>query len=317
MTIDCNKHILITGGAGFIGSHTADYLLKQGLKVTVLDNLSSGRLVNLNLAHPQLTFIEGDINDATLIKKLMLTVDAVIHLAAIASVPLSLTEPLTSNYVNAQGFLHILHAIYQAQKPIRLIYASSAAIYGEMNGQPCSDESTFLQLPMSPYGLEKYQNEQYANLYYRLYGIKSLGLRYFNVYGARQLPDSPYAGVISRFLAAYYRDQVLTIFGDGSQARDFVYIDDIVRANILSLQSDCHDVINIATGEPQNLKQLIHCIEQTGTKSAHIHYREKRLGDINLSVARVEKAQKVLQFKAQISLSEGIKRLGEIVYDKK
>ena len=193
------QHILVTGGAGFIGSHTVDLLLRQGKHVIVLDNLSSGKLENLNLQHPDLEFVEGDILEYPLIEDLLRGCDALLHLAAISSVQLSIDNPLYSFQVNTLGFLHVLQAIYKTKRPIRLVYASSAAVYGEVKELPCRDDTLLSGTLLSPYALQKRQDEEYAELYARLHAIQSLALRYFNVYGPRQDPHSPYSGVISRF----------------------------------------------------------------------------------------------------------------------
>lgn len=304
-----SQRILITGGAGFIGSHTVDLLLQQGKQVVVLDNLFSGKLANLNLKHPDLEFIEGDILEYPLVKELVANCDAVIHLAAISSVPQSIEEPIYSFQVNTQGFLHILQAVYDSKRPIRLIYASSAAVYGEIVQPPCDDEKPLQSKPLSPYALQKIQAEEYADLYKRLHGIKSLALRYFNVYGERQYPKSPYSGVISRFLEAYKNDEEITIYGDGEQSRDFIHVNDIAKANQLAIESDYTGILNIATGKPQTLLRLIEDIKLAGKKPVKLHFEPARPSDIRASYATIQKAEKYLNFNYSIDLSEGIKRL--------
>ncbi len=305
------NQILVTGGAGFIGSHTVELLLRQGKQVVVLDNLSSGKLLNLPLQHPDLEFIEGDILELPLIEDLIQNCDAVLHLAAIASVQQTLDEPIYSMQVNTQGFLHLLEAIRKAKRPIRLVYASSAAVYGDASVLPCSDETPLANLPLSPYAMQKLHDEHYAYLYAELFGVKSLGLRYFNVYGERQDPNSPYSGVISRFLDAYQQDAPLTLFGDGEQSRDFIAVTDVARANVLALQSDYSAVLNIATGEAQSLLQLIAAIEKAGKKPAKLHFEPPRSGDIKASFATTTKAARHLDFTYTMSLAEGIAQLTE------
>jgi UDP-glucose 4-epimerase len=303
------QRILVTGGAGFIGSHTVDLLLCADKQVVVLDNLSSGRMAYLPLNHPNLELIEGDVLDYHLLSELIQDSEAVLHLAAIASVPASIEQPIYTLQVNTQGVLHVLEAIRQAKQPIRLVFASSAAVYGDASALPCSDEMPIHAKPLSPYALQKAQAEQYAALYAHLYGIPSLALRYFNVYGLRQDPASPYSGVISRFLSAYQSDQPLTIFGDGKQSRDFIAVSDIARANCLALESETAGALNIASGEPQSLLQLAAALELAGKRPAKLEFAPARTGDIRASYASVNLAKQQLGFTASISLQEGIKEL--------
>lgn len=301
--------ILVTGGAGFIGSHTVDLLLAQEREVVVLDNLSSGKLENLNLKHPNLELIEGDVLEYPLIADLIKNCDAVLHLAAIASVPKSIIQPIYTTQVNVQGLLHVLQAITEVKPSVRLVYASSSAIYGQPSQLPCREDRAFDYQPLSPYALQKQQDEQWANLYAPLHQISSLGLRYFNVYGERQDPSSPYSGVISLFIDAYQKDQEATVFGDGTQTRDFIYVGDVARANWLALQSSVTGMLNIATGRPQTILELIQCIEATGNHPLKKRFAAPRSGDIYASYANVEKAKQVLDFQSQIPLDEGIQRL--------
>lgn len=306
MTIE---RILITGGAGFIGSHTAEHLLQQGYQVVVLDNLSSGKLTNLPMRHPDLDFIEGDILDFYLLEELVGTVDAVLHLAAIASVPFSFENPIYSFQVNTQGSLHVFEAVRKTGRPIRVVYASSAAVYGQTTALPCRDDQSVSEHFLSPYALHKWQSEQYADLYARLHGVKSLGLRYFNVYGLRQDPASPYSGVISRYLAACEQGAPLMVFGDGEQSRDFIHIDDIVKANLLALTHPYAGVLNIATGQPQTLLQLIDYIKKARGSLPDVRMEPARPGDIRASWAATAQAEEQLKFKATISLEDGIARI--------
>jgi nucleoside-diphosphate-sugar epimerase len=303
------QRILVTGGAGFIGSHTVDLLLQQGYVVRVLDNLSSGKLTYLNLSHPNLEFIEGDILEYPLLKDLMEDCHAVLHLAAIASVPLSVANPIYTLQVNTQGVLHVLEAVLKTTRNIRLVYASSAAVYGNATQLPCRDDQPLSAVTCSPYALQKRQAEEYADLYARLHGIKSLGLRYFNVYGLRQDPQSPYSGVISRFLSAYQQEASLTVFGDGQQSRDFISVKDVARANVLALQNDYHGALNIATGKSETLLHLIDYIQAAGARPAQVCCEPARVGDIQVSYGSIQLAQTHLQFHYSQSLREGIKQL--------
>lgn len=305
------ERILVTGGAGFIGSHTVDLLLKQDKQVLVLDNLSSGQLTNLNLQHPNLEFIEGDILEFPFVCDLVKQVDAVLHLAAIASVPLSVEEPIYTFQVNAQGFLHVLEAIRQSGSQKRLVYASSAAVYGHAKQLPCNDLAPITSTFLSPYALQKYNNEQYAALFSHLHGIKSLGLRYFNVYGDRQDPTSPYSGVISRFMKAYQDKSGITVFGDGTQSRDFIHVSDLARANTLALSSDYCGVLNIATGVPETLLQMIGYLKGAFHYEVPVTFAPERSGDIKHSCADVLQAKKQLHFSATVSLCQGVELLAK------
>jgi UDP-glucose 4-epimerase len=303
------ERILVTGGAGFIGSHTVDLLLKEDKQVVVLDNLSSGKILNLDLQHPNLEFIEGDILEYPLVADLLVGCDAVMHLAAIASVPLSIENPIYTFQVNTQGFLHVLEAVRKAKRAIRIVYASSAAVYGEANDLPCRDDMPLSNRALSPYALQKVNNEQYAALYTTLYDIPSLALRYFNVYGPRQDPASPYSGVISRFLEKYLNGEELIVFGDGQQSRDFIYVKEVALANWQAIQSNHQGALNIATGQAQTLLNLITCIEAAGHKPTHYKLEAARVGDIKSSFATVKLAEQHLGFKYTVSLADGVKDL--------
>jgi UDP-glucose 4-epimerase len=302
------KKILVTGGAGFIGSHTVDLLLQSGFKVIVLDDLSTGKITNLDLFNTNLEFIPGDVLDSSKLLTQVKRADAVLHLAALPSVARSIEEPLLSLQINTQGFLQVLEAIRHAQKPVRLVYASSAAIYGNATELPCRDESHMPANPvLSPYAMDKANNERYATLYANLYGVPSLGLRYFNVYGPRQDAKSSYAGVIAKFIENYKKREELTILGDGAQSRDFIYVGDVAQANLLALQSEVTGAMNVATGVPETLLQLVKYIEQAGGTPAQLDFAAERAGDIRESYASVQKAERELAFRYKIDLASGIK----------
>lgn len=304
------KTILITGGAGFIGSHTADALLQSGKRVIIYDNLATGKLTNLDLFNPNLEFVPGDVLDYSKLAAQVKRADAVLHLAALPSVQKSIENPIHSLQINTQGFLHVLEAIRESQKAIRLVYASSAAIYGNDAELPCRDDMSALEnAALSPYALDKANNERYADLFSRLYGIKSLALRYFNVYGPRQDPSSPYAGVITKFIECYQKQEEIVIWGDGKQSRDFIYVADIARANVLALENDCSEVFNIATGVPETLLNLLQYIEAANGQPAKKHFADARAGDIRESYACTKKAEQQLAFRYAINLKDGIQML--------
>lgn len=303
------ERVLVTGGAGFIGSHTVDALLASGRQVVVLDNLSSGQLTNLPLTHPALTFIEGDVLEYPLVLDLLRDVDAVLHLAAIASVPQSIEFPAYTLQVNTLGLVHVLQAVHELGRPMRVVYASSASVYGDEPHLPCDDGRSFAAPPLSPYALQKLNCEQYADLYTRLHQQACFGLRYFNVYGTRQDPNSPYSGVISRFLEAYQANKPLTVLGDGLQSRDFIHVSEVARANIQALDAGVSGAVNIATGRPETLLQLIEYIEAAGGRPAEVVHAAPRVGDIRASYATTHLAERLLGFVAGVSLKNGIAEL--------
>lgn len=303
------NRILITGGAGFIGSHTTDLFLEKGWRVVVFDNFLTGKLSYLNAFHPNLRVVQADITDYQALSKEVKATDVVLHLAAIASVPKSIEDPILSLKTNTQGFLHVLQAIREQARPIRLVYVSSAAVYGVAEHLPCRDDEPLLAKALSPYALDKANDERYADLYERLFGIKSLGLRYFNVYGPRQDPKSPYSGVISKFIDSYCHDLPAKIYGDGLQSRDFIHVSDVARANYLAVESAYHGVLNIATGVPETLLQLISYIEEAGGKTLKIEFAPAQPGDVRQSLGSTEWAEQKIAFRSSVPLTQGIRTL--------
>lgn len=305
------KQVLITGGAGFIGSHTADTLLAQGFAVRVLDNLSNGKHANLNavaLADGRLSFIEGDVRDAAVVDAAASGVDAVLHLAAQVSVPLSVADPVASSTHNIAGFLNVLDAVRRCKIP-RMVYASSAAVYGVPEALPLNEANT--TRPLSPYGLEKLINDQYAALYRELYGVSSVGMRYFNVYGPRQDPKSPYAGVISKFADALEGAKALRVFGDGMQTRDFIYVGDVARANALALRADVTGVLNVGTGTSVTLLQLIDAMKEAFGKPAEVRHEPPATGDIAHSATSPERLKQTLGWQPDTPFVQGLRALAE------
>jgi UDP-glucose 4-epimerase len=294
--------ILVTGGAGFIGSHLVDKLIEEGHKVIVIDNLSSGKKQNLN---PQAQFYKLDICYLEKIKPLFKKVDYVFHLAALPRVPLSIDKPLLTHQVNVDGTLNILYASYLASRSInkikRVIFASSSSVYGYQKTLPLKE--TMIPQPLSPYALQKLTGEMYCQLFANLYKIETVSLRFFNVYGPRMDPNGLYALAIGRFLKLKKENQPLTIYGDGKQTRDFTYIDDVVQALILAMKSKKvgkGEVINICYGKNYSINYLAKLI---GGKKIYLPPRpgEPRhtLGDNSL-------AKKLLGWQPKISLEKGI-----------
>ena len=305
------KQVLITGGAGFIGSHTADVLLSQGFAVRVLDNLSNGKRTNLNasaLADGRLSFIDGDVRDAAVVDAAVTGVDAVMHLAAQVSVPRSVADPVESSTHNIAGFLNVLDAVRRHKTP-RIVYASSAAVYGVPEALPLTEANT--AKPLSPYGLEKLINDQYAALYRELYGVSSVGMRYFNVYGPRQDPKSPYAGVISKFADGLEGARPLRVFGDGSQTRDFIYVGNVARANALALQSDVTGVLTVGTGTSVTLLDLIDAMKEAFGKPAEVRHEPPATGDIAHSATNPARLKQTLGWQPATTFVQGLRALAE------
>ena len=305
------KQVLITGGAGFIGSHTADALLSQGFAVRVLDNFSNGKHANLDasaLANGRLTLVEGDVRDAAVTDAAVNGVDAVLHLAAQVSVPRSVADPVESSTHNIAGFLNVLDAVRRHKVP-RMVYASSAAVYGVPEALPLTEANT--TKPLSPYGLEKFINDQYAALYVGLYGVSSVGMRYFNVYGPRQDPKSPYAGVISKFADGLEGANPLRVFGDGSQTRDFIYVGDVARANALALQADVTGVLNVGTGTSVTLLELIDAMKEAFGKTAQVRHEPPAHGDIAHSATDPARLKQTLGWQPATTFVQGLRALAE------
>ena len=296
---------LVTGGAGFIGSHTVEALLAEGAAVTVLDDFSNGKRDNLP-GHAALAIIEGDVRDAAAVDAALEGVDRVLHLAAQVSVQSSVREPVASCGHNIVGFLNVLDGA-RRRGIRRVVYASSAAVYGTPAELPLSEASPVG--PISPYGLEKLIDDQYAALYASLYGMSTLGLRYFNVYGPRQDPRSPYAGVISRFVDAVRTGQPVRIFGDGMQTRDFVYVKDIAEANRRALAADATGRCNVGTGRTVTLLDLVAALERVGERTVARQFEPPAAGDIRDSATSTGRLAQALGFVPQTPLEIGLSAL--------
>ncbi|RKL68221.1 LPS biosynthesis protein WbpP [Salipaludibacillus neizhouensis] len=301
---------LITGGAGFIGSNLADFLLQHGFEVKVLDDYSNGRHENIKdlKSKYEFEFIEGDIRDLETCKAAVKGVDYVLHQAAWGSVPRSIRMPLVYDEVNIHGTLNMLEAAKDAGVK-KFVYASSSSVYG--------DEPTLPKVegregkPLSPYAITKKVNELYAKNYFELYGLETVGLRYFNVFGRRQDPHSTYAAVIPIFIRDLLKDQAPNINGDGSQTRDFTYIDNVIEANLLACLAGTEasgEAFNIAYGKKITLNELYEIICKLLDKEIKPNYREPREGDIPHSLADISKTKKLLGYDPKIDVFEGLER---------
>jgi nucleoside-diphosphate-sugar epimerase len=299
------SHYLVTGGAGFIGSHLAEELVRRGHRVRVLDNLSTGKQRNLDHV-PGVEFVKGDLADAEACAHAAHGTDYVLHQAAIPSVPRSVADPVTSNRSNIDGSLNILVAARDAGVR-RLIYAGSSSAYGDTPTLPKREDMP--TSPLSPYALQKLVAEQYCRMFTTLYGLETVTIRYFNVFGPRQDPGSPYSGVISLFSTALLEGRQPTIYGDGEQTRDFTYVANVVDGVLKACEapSVSGEVINVATGGRISLNELLRTMNGIlGTSVAPI-YAEPRVGDVHDSQADISKARALLGYEPHIGLEEGLR----------
>lgn len=314
---------LVTGAAGFIGSHLTERLLGLGQTVTGLDNFATGKESNLeavkSLVGPaawgRFTFIRGDIRDLETCRRAAQNADVVLHQAALGSVPRSMQDPLTSHAVNVDGFLHMLMAARE-QGAKRFVYASSSSVYGDSTESPKREERTGAVL--SPYAATKAINELYGALWHKAYGVETVGLRYFNVFGPRQDPEGQYAAVIPRWLGRLAAGEPCVIYGDGTTSRDFCYVENVVRANILAALSPrgAGQMFNIACGDTTSLNELYTVLSRAmaakrGTAPQKAQYEDFRAGDIKHSLASIEKAATLLGYAPAIRVDEGLKRTVE------
>lgn len=299
------KKVLVTGGAGFIGSHLVDVLLKNRVRVTVLDNLSTGHRSNLEQALPKICFIEGDIRHRATVEAAVDGCDVIFHQAAVVSVPQTVDDPVGSSSVNTSGTLTILD-VARTQGVARVVLASSCAVYGDDPTQ--SKHEDILPQPKSPYALQKLIGEMHARLYYELYGLESICLRYFNVYGPRQDPSSPYSGVISIFMDRVVEKSKPVVYGDGRQSRDFIYVEDVVGANLLAAASNSADgrAINVGTGHSITIKRLWEMISGFSNVNLSPDYEKPRPGDIQTSLADIRRARRDLGFEPAHNFKNGL-----------
>ena len=298
---------LVTGGAGFIGSHIVDALVGNGDKVKVLDDFSSGQMENLSAALNKIGLIKGDIRDKGLVAKAVDGVDYVLHQAALRSVPKSLANPELYNDVNINGTLNILTAARGA-KVKRVVIASSSSIYGEIDKLP--EREDFLPQLISPYGLSKLAGEYYARIFSRIYGLETVSLRYFNVFGPRQSLENEYAVVIPKFITCILKDEAPPIHGDGRQTRDFTYVANVVQANIKSAVTPgikC-EVFNIACGKAYSVLDIVKYVNKILGKNISPKLGPIRAGDALHTLADISKAKKLIGFRPEIGFEEGLKK---------
>ena len=301
---------LVTGGAGFIGSNLVDYLVREGMQVRVLDNLSTGNLENLEPVRGQIDFNQGDVRDFDTLMRAMSDIELVFHQAAMVSVPESVEDPVEAAMINDLGTLYLLEASHRAGVR-KVILASSCAVYGDLPQLPKREDMA--TRPQSPYAASKLHGETYACLYSDLYGLETVCLRYFNVYGPKQDPTSQYSGVISIFLDKAVRDELPTIYGDGDQYRDFVYVADVVGANLQAALAENISgvVINVGTGGSVTINQLWKSIARlAGVESMPVRAPESP-GDIQESVADISRARQMLEFEPKYSFQEGLEKTWE------
>ena len=311
-----NLHVLVTGGAGFIGSNLCETLLDNGNTVSCLDNFATGKKENIAHLHsnPKFRLIEGDIRNLEDCQNACNGVDYILHQAALGSVPRSINDPITSNDVNVSGFLNMLVAARDA-KVKRFVYAASSSTYGDSVGLPKVEE--VIGKPLSPYAITKYVNELYAEIFSKTYGLETIGLRYFNVFGRKQDPNGAYAAVIPKFVMQLMKYESPVINGDGSYSRDFTYIDNVIQMNLRAIVSNnpeaVNTVYNVAYGERTNLNELVSLLKkylaEFDPKIAQVEtsYGPKRQGDVPHSLASIDKAKKMLGYDPQFNIDSGLK----------
>jgi nucleoside-diphosphate-sugar epimerase len=299
--------ILVTGGAGFIGSHLAEALVRKGHRVRVIDNLFSGRRENLKVVRDDLEFLKGDCADPRSARRSVEGVEVVYHEAAVPSVARSVDKPDLSHRANATATLNMLVAARDAGVR-RFVYAGSSSVYGE--GRKLPKREDMVPSPVSPYAVGKLMGEHYLRVFAQLYGMETLTLRYFNVFGPRQDASSPYSGVISLFITALLAGRTPVVYGDGKQSRDFTYVDNVVTGNLLALRAKglSGQVVNVATGQRTTLKQLLRVLARELGAPARARHDPPRPGDIRHSVAEVRRARKVLGYTPRVDLETGLRR---------
>ncbi|WP_418501158.1 SDR family oxidoreductase [Flagellimonas sp.] len=317
LSLNPNYNILVTGGAGFIGSNLCEAILKNGNSVRCLDNYATGKPENIAplLENPSFEFIEGDIRNAEDCLKACKGMDYVLHQAALGSVPRSINDPFTSNEVNVSGFLNMLIAARDAGVK-RFVYAASSSTYGDSKNMPKVED--IIGKPLSPYAITKYVNELYADVFAKTYGMETIGLRYFNVFGRKQDPNGAYAAVIPKFVMHLMKHESPTINGDGSFSRDFTYIDNVIEMNVRSITGKNPDAVNtvynVAYGERTSLNELVELLKEylgeydSKISNVEIVYGPERKGDVPHSLASIDKAKSLLGYSPSYDIKRGLKQ---------
>ncbi len=300
------NHYLVTGGAGFIGSHIAEKLIGNGHRVRVLDNLSTGRKENLAAMDGSIDFVEGDIRNMDDLHEAMSGVDMVFHQAALPSVPRSIEEPRACHESNITGTLNVLLAARRAGVK-RVIYAGSSSAYGDTPVLPKKED--MMPSPLSPYALAKLTGEYYCQVFSSVYQLETITLRYFNVFGPRQNPESQYAAVIPKFIQAVQEKKTPVVYGDGEQTRDFTYVGNVAAANILAAQAEktSGEVVNVATHTQVSLNRLLAALEKLSGRTVHPHYDPFRPGDVRHSFADITRAREFLGYEPSVGFEEGLR----------
>jgi UDP-glucose 4-epimerase len=302
---------LVTGGAGFIGSNIVEELLKRGQKVRVLDNFSTGKRENILPFLGRIELIEGDIRNYRVVREAVEGVDFILHQAALPSVPRSIKDPITTNEVNVGGTLNLLNVAKNAGVK-RIVYASSSSVYG--NSEILPKKEDMIPEPISPYAVSKLAGEKYCKVFYEVYGIETVILRYFNVFGPRQDPTSQYSGVIAKFINAFLNNKPLTVYGDGEQSRDFTFVDDVVKANLLVANCSLNhfgELFNVARGKRVTLNKMIKILKGIFGRDSKVIYVNPRSGDVKHSEADVSEIRERLNFTAKTSFKNGLRKTVE------
>ena len=305
-----STRFLITGGAGFIGSHIVKRLVGEGAVVRVVDNLSTGQVARLENLRCSIEYVEADLADNLVSDEVVKDVDYVLHQAAIPSVQRSVCDPIGTNRANVTATLNLLESCRKA-KVRRFVYAASSSAYGDTEVLPKSEEMP--PNPLSPYALQKLAGEHYCKLYYSLYGLETVCLRYFNVFGPGQDPHSEYSAVIPKFISKLLINELITVYGDGEQSRDFTYVENVVDANLLAVQATkaCGKVLNVGCGERITLNTLIQLLEEIVGVKAKVSYSASKPGDVRHSLADINLARRLLEYEPKVMVKEGLRRTVE------
>ena len=305
-----STRFLLTGGAGFIGAHIVKRLVGEGAVVRVVDNLSTGQVARLETLRCSIEYVEADLADNLVSDEVVKDVDYVLHQAAIPSVQRSVRDPIGTNRANVTATLNLLESCRKA-KVRRFVYAASSSAYGDTEVLPKSEEMP--PNPLSPYALQKLAGEHYCKLYYSLYGLETVCLRYFNVFGPGQDPHSEYSAVIPKFISKLLINELITVYGDGEQSRDFTYVENVVDANLLALQATkaCGKVLNVGCGERITLNALIQLLEEIVGVKAKVSYSASKPGDVRHSLADINLARRLLEYEPKVMVKEGLRRTVE------